>query len=175
MIRTTYLLLTGTLLAGSWSAASAENGCPTGYTPNAAPTGTPGANQCVPIPGYGGPGGAPTEPQPVWENRWGAIAYDPVTGKVGTSSDMSSKRKAVKAALDHCQSKGGMSCEIQIDYGNQCATIVYGGAGEIVEVAASSAASTGEAEDRSLRNCKKAAGVECKVFYSGCSYPVRIR
>lgn len=159
-------------------AAQAENGCPEGMTPNPTPTGTPGANQCIPIPGFYGSGGdnsAPAAPRAVWETRWGAIAYDPDMGKAGMSSDMTSKRKAINAALDHCKSKGGTSCEVLIDYYNQCAAISYGGAGEIIQVATASAGTTDDAEARASSNCQRAAGVPCKVFYSGCSYAERIR
>ncbi|UNP27441.1 DUF4189 domain-containing protein [Lysobacter gummosus] len=168
------LMLVAVVFAGSVSVAQAEQGCADGFIPNAAPTGTPGQNQCVPIPGLSRPG-TPSAPTPQWAKRWGAIAYDPTTGKVGVASDMTSKRKAVNGALAHCRSKGGTACAINIDYSNQCAAIVYGGGGEIVKSAAASAATTDEAEGLALKNCREAAGVECQVFYSGCSYPQRVQ
>lgn len=167
------LLLCGLLLFGA--EAYAEQGCPDGFTPNAAPTGTPGANQCVPIPGYGGPSSGPQVPQERWINRYGAIAYDPDTGKVGVANDMTSKRKAASTAIGQCRSKGGQACKVNIDYFNQCAAFVYGGLGEVVDYASSTGGSQGEAENRALTRCKTAAGVECKIFYSACSYPQRIQ
>jgi len=145
--------------------------CPNGMIIN--PIGAGGQPECIPGEnhqnwGAGSSGGS----KAVWANRWGAIAYDPVTGKVGVANDMASKRKATKGAIDHCKSKGGTSCEIQIDYSNQCGAIVYGDlGGDRIKSATASAARVKEAEDRALGNCKKLAGVECKVFYSGCSYP----
>ncbi|MFK3649759.1 DUF4189 domain-containing protein [Lysobacter enzymogenes] len=169
------LFFAGLVLIGLSGSAVAEQGCAAGFAPNPAPTGTPGANQCMPIPGYGGTGPSSGPPPPQWAKRWGAIAYDPVTGKVGTSSDMTSQRKAVKGALDHCKSKGGTSCAIQIDYSNQCAAIVYGGDGDEIQSATASAASPREAEEVALNNCQRSAGVQCKVFYAGCSYPAKVR
>ena len=170
-----HLIFVSFVFSSSITGAHAEQGCPDGFTPNAA--GTPGM-QCIPIGGQvrsGDNSGGASAPQVIWAKRWGAIAYDPVTGKVGVANDMTSRRKATKGALDHCRSKGGTSCAIAIDYGNQCGAITYGGEGEIVKSAAASAARVNEAEALALRNCRNAAGFECKVFYSGCSYPERIQ
>uniref|UniRef100_UPI003F75AD2A hypothetical protein n=1 Tax=Escherichia coli TaxID=562 RepID=UPI003F75AD2A len=57
--------------------AVAEQGCPDGFMPNAA--GTPG-QQCIPIGGQTRPGSSSTGRL---EDRWGAIAMDKESGKVG--------------------------------------------------------------------------------------------
>lgn len=154
-------------------AAQAENGCPEGMTPNPTPTGTPGANQCMPIPGFYGSGGdnsAPSAPKPVWETRWGAIASDKVSGKTGVVGSSSSKREAEKGALAICKSKGGANCQVQISYHNQCGAMAWGGG----SMATASAATLEEASKLAIGECTKAAS-GCEVYFSDCSYPERVR
>ena len=121
------LFLLAMLHLGAPGLAQAEQGSPDGFMPNAA--GTPG-QQCVPIPGQtrpqGGTGAQSAPDQPRWTTRWGAIAYDPPSGSVGIAADKTSKAKAEQAALEHCASKGGKSCETNITYYNQCVAVVYG-------------------------------------------------
>ena len=74
----------------------------------------------------GGTGAQSAPDQPRWTTRWGAIAYDPPSGSVGIAADKTSKAKAEQAALEHCASKGGKSCETNITYYNQCVAVVYG-------------------------------------------------
>ena len=50
----------------------------------------------------------------------------PALGSVGIAADKTSKAKAEQAALEHCASKGGKSCETNITYYNQCVAVVYG-------------------------------------------------
>lgn len=153
--------------------AFAEQGCPDGFMPNAA--GTPGL-QCIQIPGQTRPGmdvGAQAEPN--WETRWGAIAYDPEHGSVGISSEQTSRRKAVKGALAHCKSKGGVACALNIAYYNQCVAVVSGPspAGSGVLMNSASAVTKQEAEKLSTETCVKDTQAKCTTFYTGCSYPVR--
>lgn len=152
--------------------AKAEQGCPEGFTPNAA--GTPGT-QCIPIGGQTRPGegsGGVVTPPPIWAKRWGAIASDS-SGAIGVSSGQTSRKKALKAAIDHCRSKGGTDCSVALEYHDQCAAVAWGGEGGSSRTMFSSAANQSEAEGRALDNCKQTVGEVCKVFYSGCSYPER--
>jgi hypothetical protein len=149
--------------------------CPDGFMPNAA--GTPGV-ECIPIPGQTRPGNDDTDaPVPVWETRWGAIAYDPPSGSVGISSEQPSKRRAQKEAQQHCRSKGGSLCEIDITYHNQCVAVVSGpsptGTGVLMNSA--SAATARIAEQLALETCVAGTRVQCSTFYTGCSHPVRVR
>ena len=150
----------------------AEQGCPDGFTPNAA--GTPGM-QCIPVGGQTRPGdgsGGVSPSSPTWAKRWGAIASDS-SGAIGVSSEQTSRRKALKGALAHCRSKGGTDCSVALEYHDQCAAVAWGGEGSSSRTMFSSAANQSEAEGRALDNCKQTVGAACKVFYSGCSYPER--
>src|SRR5688572_5879587 len=108
------------------AAVSAEQGCPDGFTPNAA--GTPGM-QCIPIGGQTRPGaGSDTAsaPEPRWAKRWGAFTSDASTGKVGVATGLVSRRKAEKEAVQDCKVRGGAKCEVLLTFNNQCASIASG-------------------------------------------------
>lgn len=163
------LLLLG--IAPMDSGAKAENGCPAGMTPNPAPTGTPGANQCVPFTNFGGPSDAPPPPRGYWAKRWGAYAFDDEASKVGTAGGMSSEGKAKKAALAHCKSKGGLNCQIQMTYNNQCAVVVSGEKSNgSWFVSFQSAATLEEASSLAEGHCNESGASGCKIFFSDCSY-----
>lgn len=152
------------------SGAKAENGCPAGMTPNPSPSGTPGSSQCVPFTNFGG-SSAPQAPQGHWVTRWGAYAFDPEAGKVGTAGSMSSENKAKKAALAHCKSKGGANCQIQMTYHNQCAVAISGQRQDApLFVSFQSAATREEASSIAEDSCSKAGASECKIAFSDCSY-----
>lgn len=151
----------------------AENGCPTGMTPNGAPSGTPGANQCIPIPGYGGPSNAPQAPTGYWATRWGAFADDHETGKVGIAGSKSSEGKAKKAAIAHCRDKGGVDCKLQLTFYNQCAVAVAGEYGDGTWYRLfQSAGSLEQASELAKDKCEKQGAKGCRVFFSDCSLPV---
>lgn len=148
--------------------ALAEQGCADGFVPNPVPSGTPGQNQCVPMPGQNRGGGGYEQAPTRWEKRWGAIAYDSVTGKLGAVTDMTSKRKAVNGALSQCKSKGGQDCKVSLNYYNQCAALAWGeGDGGIFR--ASSGPDLEEVKTRALANCENSSGGACEIFYTGCS------
>lgn len=109
----------------------------------------------------------PAEASARYLNRWGAIA----TGKnatLGTAVDMASERDAKRVALKDCQDKGGVQCKLEIAYHNQCATLVTGDA----VFNTSSAATAEEAAEMGIAKCQE-ADVNCRVYYSECSLPVR--
>ena len=149
------------LIAGSsW----AEGGsCPDGYYP----IGGQGFQGCAPIPTRENP---PPDPGPQWVTRWGAIAYDATLGRIGSIEDMPSKRKADKAALTQCKRKGGKSCKVIASYYNQCGAMAWGNG----FFAAWRAPEREQAESNAINECSQGTG-QCQVFYSGCSYPVRVR
>lgn len=104
-----------------------------------------------------------------WQDRWGAIAADE-NAVYGIVADMSSKHQAKKAAIAECKKRGGESCEIQLAYYNQCAVVIAGTTGSNV----SHAATEEEAASTGISNCEKVDGEgACRVYYSGCSLPVK--
>lgn len=150
--------------------AQAEQGCPDGYAPS---VGTPG-QQCVPIPVEIAPAaGAASPPASRDAQRWGAVAYDVLSGAIGISADRASKAKAEKDALGQCATKGGARCVINTTYHDQCVAVAYGpspqGSGVLVNSA--TAASEELARMRALESCEKGAGASCQTFYTGCSLP----
>lgn len=114
---------------------------------------------------------APQLPPPKWESRWGAVAIDVPSGSLGTATNLSSKRQAVKAALTDCQSKhGSTTCKIDLSYSNQCAAMVVGG--KIYNV--NPGATMDEAIQTGMNMCRTAAS-DCHVYYSACSSAQRIQ
>ncbi|WP_436870978.1 DUF4189 domain-containing protein [Acinetobacter courvalinii] len=109
-------------------------------------------------------------PPPVWADRWGAIASDG-KGTYGIVSDMTSKRKASKAAIQECKNRGGGACNINLTYYNQCAAV---GSNDINSFSYS-APTQAEAEQLALERCVKATSKKCDVYYSGCSTAVRVK
>lgn len=151
-------------------AAQAEQGCPDGYAPS---VGTPG-QQCVPIPVEIAPaaGAAPTSASHDAQ-RWGAVAYDALSGAIGISADRTSKAKAEKDALAQCATKGGARCAINTTYHDQCVAVAYGPSPKGSGVLVNSVTAAGEelARMRALETCEKDTGASCQAFYTGCSLP----
>lgn len=108
-------------------------------------------------------------PQPVWADRWGAIAADG-NGVFGIVSDMTSKRKAQKSAIQECKNRGGGACDVDLAYYNQCAAVGANSKNSF----SFSAPTQKEAEDLAVGRCEKSTGEKCNVYYSGCSMPVRV-
>ncbi|MGO1072778.1 DUF4189 domain-containing protein [Lysobacter sp. CA199] len=150
--------------------------CPQGTITN--PVGAGGQPQCVPGANHQnwGGGSSNSAPNAKWARRFGAVAYDPVTGAVGVSSEEKSKRKALNAALAHCKSKGGAACAKNIEYFDQCVASATGpGTSGGFVFTSASAAEEGQASTYAMEDCKKAGTTSCKIFYSGCSYPERVQ
>ncbi len=160
----------GLLLLSICGPAYAEGGsCPDGYYP----IGGQGAAGCAPIPEYGSSDGAINEKeaiQPVWETRWGAITVDASNGKFGTGKSMLTKKQAEKAAAVDCEKDGGKSCVIDLAYYNQCAAVAWGAA----FVTTASAETKEQASSRATETCGEKTSA-CKIYYSDCSFPVRVQ
>lgn len=146
-------------------------------------------SQCAPgVPSAGNPGCIPPDQsnspyyqenssqqqmrmsQPIWADRWGAIAIDSETGGAGTVAGRASKADAIQAATSDCMKHGATHCKIELAYYNQCAAIAWGSthhgvAGEANESLAQSSA---------MKYCRDGA-TDCKVVYSACSLPERIK
>jgi hypothetical protein len=163
-------LLHRLLMVGSWllctSAAHAEGGfCPPGTIDHN--NGRAPAIVCSPIPGYG----QQRAPQPLpqqWERRWGAIATG---GALGVAADKLSEQEAKKTAMSNCVVNGGTYCKIDAVYDNQCAVIVLGANGYNTP----NAATVEKATELGMKTCRDAGSPDCRVVYSDCSLPVRIR
>jgi hypothetical protein len=160
----TKLLFLATLLLGWCTLAYAQT-----------PTG-----DCVPIQGQGWQGCAPTganqqpqqpmSPSARWADRWGALATDDIAGILGVSINMLSKRTAEDVALKDCQAKGGSKCEALGAYHNQCVAMVSGHNGYDVAVGPT----IEKAVEESTQSCSSKSA-DCHVYYSACSYPVRVQ
>lgn len=157
------------LLSSMSFSVNAENGCPAGYEPWKIPVQS--ASDCMAIADYGEVA-APVDAEPQWVSRWGAIAIGSTAegGGVGTSTDMSSRRKAEAQAMKTCRSTGGgAECEV-FSYHDQCAVVAWGAASYVVQ----SAESIGAASEVALGRCRLKTS-DCEIFYSACSLPQRKR
>lgn len=115
----------------------------------------------------------PCAPTVRWADRWGAIAVDNAkdSAGIGVAVEMASQRKAKAAVMNDCRSKGGAQCEVVLVYYNQCGVLVAGNAG----YTSMRAATAERAADLGLKQGVSDGLENCKVYYSGCSYSVRVR
>ena len=145
--------------------------CPDGMIIN--PIGAGGQPECIPGVNHQNWGGTGASSEPRWARRWGAFATDSATSKVGVATGLSSKRKAEKEALAHCQSKGGAQCKPLIAYYDQCAALAWGpnseGTGTMISA---TAAQVEQAQTLALKECAKGSGA-CKIYFAECSYAER--
>jgi hypothetical protein len=105
---------------------------------------------------------------PVWENHWGAIAIDLTTLRAGTMEGKSSKYEAEKEAMASCMSEGSKHCRVVMTFFNQCAALAAGD-----RISYSKAPTKDKAEASAIAGCGTVD--KCRVVYSACSYPVRVR
>ncbi|MET4727343.1 hypothetical protein ABIE09_001137 [Lysobacter enzymogenes] len=144
--------------------------CPQGMITN--PIGAGGQPQCIPgenHQNWGSTGSGSSGPR--YARRWGAFASDSIAGKLGIASGASSKRKAEKEALKHCQSKGGVDCKAFFAFYDQCAAVAWGpdrGSDSGEAIAASAAGKDGAISD-ALALCGKKSD-KCKLVSAECSY-----
>lgn len=161
-----YVLLL--ILAVAGISAHAEGGCPAGSYPQSGQ----GWQTCVPIPGYGqSQTQAISQPAlPSWEDQWGAIARDAGSDTFGSVTGRLSESEATKDALSDCQSRGGKECFLGVAYANGCAALVVGDS-----VFNFTAAKTARAAGKSgIERCSKDS-TNCRVSFTACSPPRRIR
>ncbi|MDR6214583.1 DUF4189 domain-containing protein [Paracidovorax wautersii] len=149
----------------------AEGNCPAGYYPIGGGT-TAG---CAPIPSNsatsgGGQQQAPSAPVPLWEDRWGAVAFDGPKGILGVATGLQSEYAAQQSALNDCKARGGIKCQSEISYKNGCTAFTIGDLGYY----RGADATLSEVVIAGMQKCKE-KDKNCETYYSACSPPVRIR
>ena len=135
-----HINLAGALLALSCFSIDvhAEGNCP----PGSYPIGGRATAACAPIPGNGGQQQAPRAPEPVWEDRWGAMATDEPRGVLGAVTGYPNEQTAQQAALSDCKAKGGINCTLTNSYRNGCIALTvsdssfYYGADSTIDIVA---------------------------------------
>lgn len=147
------------LLASLFTPSSpAQTACPMGVSP--------GDPRCGPSPQYGAP--APNRPLPArrWVNQWGAIAADDKMTTLGSSTGMSSRRKAERDALAKCKARSGRNCEVLEAYGNGCVAVSVGTGQTFWNIAGD----RNNAEAAALSSCRSRTD-QCRIYQSECSLP----
>jgi hypothetical protein len=110
------------------------------------------------------------QPRAVWADSWGAIAIDGNTGQAGMVANRTSKAEAAATAIHDCAMHGSANCKLEITYYNQCAAVAWGtGRHSVVRDPTET-----QAQSHALSECSQGAQ-DCKIVYSGCSVPVRVR
>lgn len=128
----------------------------------------------VPIPGMSErTSGPPAPASPAWATRWGAIVVDMAMGGTGVSavSGMKTEGQASKSAMHACKKKNGTRCTVKITYHDQCAAVITGD----TVFSTASAASVEEVARIAIDWCNGQGGTNCRLYFSDCSYPERIR
>lgn len=154
----------GVLVLSLSAPSKAEGRCPDGYYPVGG--GGAGWEGCAPMGGGADDAG---RVRPQWETRWGAVAV--TNGAFGYSNNWPTERQAINEALSQCsRDAGGATCTLKQSYYDQCIALVWGQKGSNTV----SAPDIGQAERLAVENCHKRS-TSCKIYYSGCSYPERVR
>lgn len=136
--------------------------CPSGAAPVNGSCGSPSNNASMPD----------ANRSVVWRSRYGAIAATEDKSIIGVSSDQSSMRAAKKMALKKCAEK---DCRVLNGYSNSCVAVASGKKQGHGVLAFSDGATEVDAEESVLMLCEDSGGIECKVSYAGCSFPVRVK
>lgn len=150
--------------------AFAEGGCPSGMIPYS------GADiaTCGPVPaGYyeNENSSRQTVRAPErWEDRWGAIAFSKGDSAVGVAAEMTSETRANEAAINDCVGAGGKACWIALTYYNQCGVVAWGKGLSTT----ARALTVSKASAIAMEECNEEAA-DCKIVYSDCSLPKRVR
>ena len=134
------------------------------------------STQCPPgmIPGQGRCL-SPTEnfePVPVYESRYGAIAFqDNAYGNFASAyAGAHSKEEARRIALTKC----GEHCEILFEVRNQCMAVAHDSQ-ELSPLGFGASRSPKRSAKEAIKECKKRGGTDCAVQHLSCSFPERVR
>lgn len=134
------------------------------------------STQCPPgmIPGQGGCF-SPTEdfdPGPVYESRYGAIAFqDNAYGNIARAyAGARSKEEAKRLALEKC----GEHCEVLYQVRNQCMAVAHDSR-EFTPYGFGASRSPERSAKEAIKQCKKRGGTDCAIHHLSCSLPERVR
>ena len=131
-----------------------------------------GGGACIPPDAPGMPGFQqtrnPTKIQPIWIDQWGALALDESTGQAGFVDHQSNLDEAKETALAYCRMNGSANCEIMLTFHNQCAAVAQGERASFAR-----GPDQKETEEDALSHC--GSSKPCKIIYSACSYPKRVK
>jgi hypothetical protein len=145
---------------------NAEGRCPDGYFPIGG--GDAGWEGCAPM--------GPIEDErprqengPQFASRWGAIAT--ADGAFGVAKDAETRVDAVALAVAQCDKESPQArCSERAVYFDQCIALAWGDTMNV----ASRSPDIVDAERSALAGCAEKTA-NCRIFYSACSYPERIR
>jgi hypothetical protein len=162
------VLLPLVLLCGAAAAHAQGGNCPPGYYQVGDPN--QGSTGCAPLPD-GAQDQQSSPPTQRWLDQWGAIASYIPKGILGVSTNSPTRELAEQAAIQDCRAKGGLDCKIEISYSDQCAAVVAGVPGYVVEI---DATQTGVI-NKSMKECVADGNQSCRALYAACSLPRRIQ
>ncbi len=111
-----------------------------------------------------------SRPNPIWVDKFGAIATDIPHDTGGASVNEADRSSAEQAAIANCKSNGGVTCTIEIWYVNQCVALVGGDTGHNAKAGLTIDLATQAA----MKVCN-ASDTHCQVTYTACSPPVRVQ
>ncbi|MDA7418424.1 DUF4189 domain-containing protein [Xenophilus arseniciresistens] len=131
---------------------------------------TPTNSYCGPDPNYTGQQQPQQRPE-IWHDRYGALAVDTNGGTLGAAINMRSRSEAEKTAMDDCRAQGNTSCVLENSYRNGCTALVAHDAG----YSFTTEDTLQGAIDSAFERCTKRSGKNCRLYYQGCSLPVRVR
>lgn len=136
------------------------------------PQGLAGMPNCVPPDHPGRQSGLHAAPAPAaaWEDRWGAIAMGKSGAGFSAIEGAESKRSASRGALAACRQKGASECKLIVEYSNQCTALAWGRTYWVTWRALTAS----EAEKKAT-NASSKEDDDCRVMYSACSMPQRVR
>ena len=109
----------------------------------------------------------PANPKPVVKkpSSYGAVAWDIKRGLYATSHHQLSKQAAFTEAMSKC----GSSCQIAMQYANQCTAVAYGlEKGGTYSWTVTAGLTTSKAERDATKKCSKVAK-NCQILLSECS------
>ena len=108
-----------------------------------------------------------TRPVPPKPSSYGAVAWDIKRGLYATSHHQLSKQAAFTEAMSKC----GSSCQIAMQYANQCTAVAYGlEKGGTYSWTVTAGLTTSKAERDATKKCNKVAK-NCQILLSECSLP----
>ena len=107
--------------------------------------------------------------------KYGAVVYNPKTGRWDSAFGLSSKRAALKEATRRCEGPHGENApcnEVLLTYSNGCGAMAEGGVDGGWKVYADAGETPKEAERLALKFCSDRGASDCKIVMPAeCSLP----